>query len=196
MESLKNIREFFWPLLEKCEPQNPKLLTKEDITNEDLKETLEYSIKFYETESERKASIEQKTTIFIGTISVVTSIIIGATVILANSKELNIATFILFLVLFILIIYMARTLWFSIKVLQRKSFFTISINDFILAETKDDYYKTLIVEISNKTKKNYKVINEKVDNMTMAQEYFKRAIIVIIIYAFFILVYFILKFIC
>jgi predicted transporter len=43
--------------------------------------------------------------------------------------------------------------------------------------------------IVNKTRKNANTINEKVDNMTMAQEYFKRAIIVVVLYSLTIFLY-------
>tara|TARA_Y100001968_G_C19373705_1_gene726441 strand:- start:1084 stop:1491 length:408 start_codon:yes stop_codon:yes gene_type:complete len=85
---------------------------------------------------------------------------------------------------------MSRTIWFALKTLERKAYFSISINDFLISEKEDDYFKRLIVEISNKINQNSIVINEKVDNMTMAQEYFKRAIIVVSIYSLIILIYF------
>src|SRR5699024_2632073 len=98
----------------------------------------------------------------------------------ASSNKYDLFSFLLFFSLFIFIIYISRTLWFSLKTLERKSFYTVSVEDFLSQKKEEDYYKELIVRISNKTKKNFNVINEKVDNMTMAQEYFKRAIIVIV----------------
>lgn len=196
MGKFKKIREWFWPLLEKNPPQEPKLMELEDIQSADFKETLNQAIKFYESEKERKQSIEQKSSIFIGIISVITSIIIAATTIFASSNKYDLFSFLLFFSLFIFIIYISRTLWFSLKALERKSFYTVSVEDFLSQKKEEDYYKELIVRISNKAKKNFNVINEKVDNMTMAQEYFKRAIIVIVGYACIIFIYFILNFIC
>ena len=57
----------------------------------------------------------------------------------------------------------------------------------------DDYYKKIIVEVSNKIARNAQTINDKVDNMTMAQEYFKRAIVVVALYSFVILLLFLSK---
>jgi hypothetical protein len=51
----------------------------------------------------------------------------------------------------------------------------------------------LIAKIANKMRKNGITINGKVDNMTMAQEYFKRAIVVVTLYSFIILLFFLSK---
>ena len=51
----------------------------------------------------------------------------------------------------------------------------------------------LIVKIANKIEKNAITINYKVDNMTMAQEYFKRAIVVVALCSFVILILFLSK---
>ena len=51
----------------------------------------------------------------------------------------------------------------------------------------------MIAEIANKINKNALTINSKVDSMTMAQEYFKRAIVVVALYSFLILLLFISK---
>ncbi|HHU47745.1 MAG TPA: hypothetical protein GXZ40_07610 [Bacteroidales bacterium] len=199
MKIFKEIREFFWPLLENDDipNQNDKdtMLDKDDITvaSSHLKETLEYAINCYEAESERRKTVESKSALFIGTISVVTSIIIGTTSVLVKISDFNITiTFLVFL-LFILTLYMTRSVWFSIKALERKNYHSISIDDFFINDTSDDYFKKLIAEITNKTKKNSHTINSIVDNMTMAQKYFKRAIIVVSIYAFSILLHCISK---
>lgn len=198
MGKLKSIREFFWPLLEKADEPESKIqeLTEEAICTPDFQGTLQQAIKLYETESKRNQTIEQKSSIFIGTISVVTSIAIGITTLFANSDEFSFFSYTLFFLLFVFIIYISRTLWFSLKTLERKTFCTISIEDFLLAESDENYYKKTILKISKKVKENYKVINEKVDNMTMAQEYFKRSIVVIFIYAFLIFIYYSLEFLC
>ena len=51
----------------------------------------------------------------------------------------------------------------------------------------------MIAAIANKMRKNAININAKVDNMTMAQEYFKRAIVVVALYSFIILLFFLSK---
>jgi hypothetical protein len=195
MKMINNIREFFWPLLEKHPIAQPDLIRKEDITvdNSLLEKTLGYAIENYKEETERKKTVEGKSSLFIGTISVVTSVIIGVTSVLIKTSNFNLAVSSLVFLLFILTVYMSRTVWFSIQALERRSYFTISINDFLINDTNGDYYKRLIAEITNKIRKNSLTINSKVDSMTMAQEYFKRAIIVVAIYSFVILLYFMSK---
>lgn len=69
----------------------------------------------------------------------------------------------------------------------------MSIEDFLIDSVDESYYKQLIAEIANKMRKNAITINGKVDNMTMAQEYFKRAIVVVALYSFIILLFFLSK---
>ena len=72
------------------------------------------------------------------------------------------------------VLYLIRTLWFSLKCLERKAYFTINYNTY--NKSDENYLKSIIVDVTNIINKNHKVINEKVDNMVMAQEYLKRAI--------------------
>lgn len=192
MKMLNKIREFFWPLLEKGETQKIEELSIDvlNINEENLEKALEFTIKTYEEEESRKSSIESKSSLFIGTISVVTSVIIGITSFLIKTTEFSTLICLLVFVLFILTLYMARTVWFSIKALERQAYHTVNKNDFLIAGNKISYYKKIIIEIINKTLKNSVTINSKVDNMTMAQEYFKRAIVVITLYSFFLFIYF------
>lgn len=195
MKFFENIREFFWPLLEKGEIPKPEILNQNDINvdSSHLKETLEYTINCYEAESDRKKTVENKSSLFIGTISVVTSVIIGVTSVLVRVNDFSIAISLLIFLLFILTLYMSRTVWFSIKALERRNYYSITVSDFLISDSNDDYFKKLIAEITNKIRKNSLTINSKVDNMTMAQEYFKRAVIIVSIYAFVILLYFLSK---
>jgi hypothetical protein len=147
----------------------------------------------YNSESERRKGVESKASLFIGTISVVTSVVLGVTSILVKENEFDMAVLALIVLLFILTLYMSRTIWFSIQALERKSYHSISVRDFLLSDPHDQYFKKLIAEFANKVNKNISTINGKVDSMTMAQEYFKRAIVTVVLYSFIILLYFISK---
>ncbi len=196
-EIFKNIREFFWPLLEEPKKPEPTLqfLTEEDIKvdSDHLKETLNYTIKCFEDENERSKIIEGKSSLFIGTISVVTTVIIGITSVLINVTQIDGTIILLVFLLFALTLYMARTVWFSIKALERKSYHVMSDSDFIIEGKDDAYYKKLIIKYSTRTRKNSRSINKKVDAMTMAQEYFKRAISTVVLYMCTLFLYFIIK---
>lgn len=194
MKIFKSIREFFWPLLEVSEDEKPKLITPEEVNvnSTKLEKTLEYTIKRYEAEEDRRKNTETKASLFIGSISVVTTVIIGVTSVLIKG-DINLATCIIVSVVAILTIYMARTIWFSIEALERRNYHTLSVDDFLCTLEGDEYYKCLIAEITNKMRRNYVTINKKVDSMTMAQEYFKRSIVTITIFSFGILIYFFSK---
>ena len=195
MKLINRIREFFWPLLEKDTIKSPENLDPEEIKihSDQLERTLNLSINCYENENERKKTIEGKSSLFIGTISIITSVIIGVTTVLVKSDDFKDSVLLLAFLLFFLTLYMARTIWFSVKALERKSYNTLTIDDLLINEQKDQYYKKLIAEISNKMRKNSLIINTKVDYMTMAQEYFKRSIIIVVIYAFTLLILLVLK---
>lgn len=195
MKIFSKIREFFWPLLEKEILKEPAKITPEEIQVSDdyLEKTLEYAIDNYEAELERKKTVESKSSLFIGTISVITTVIIGVTSLFIKTSEFDAAILGLVILLFLLTLYMSRTVWFSIKALERGTYHTISINDFLVNGNKSEYHKKIISDITNKIKANYKTINNKVDNMTMAQEYFKRAIVIVVLYSLGIVVFLISK---
>lgn len=193
---MKKVREFFWPLLEKGVSNFPNKYESEDIIidEENLEKSLDYIYKIYESELSRSSTIESKSSLFIGTLSVITTVILGITTLLIRSNNFNLSLLLLIITLFIVIIYIIRTIWFSIRVLERKSFHIIFYNDIIQAGKKTDYLRQIIATLINKINKNIIVTNSKVDNMTMAQEYFKRALITIILYSVFLVLFFIDKF--
>lgn len=185
MKIFSYTRELFWPLLEKEDVEPAKVFTSDDIKvhADSLDRTLEFAIKEYQAEEDRIKSIETKSSLFIGTISVITTVLIATTTLLVKEKDFNQSMAMLALLLSILTIYMARTIWFSVKALERKAFHIFSIEDFVINDQGEEYKKKIIADIASKTKKNAIVINTKVDGMVMAQEYFKRAIVVVFIYA-------------
>jgi hypothetical protein len=193
------MREFFWPLLEKDKEKDKKnslfSLDVNEITVDSahLQETLGYVIDCYNSESDRRKGIESKASLFIGTISVVTSVVLGVTSILVKEIEFDLTVLFLIVLLFILTIYMSRTIWFSIQALERKAYHIFSVEDVLINDSNEEYYKKLIAKIANIIYHNTSIINSKVDSMTMAQEYFKRAIVTVVLYSFIILLFFISK---
>ena len=185
MELHKKIKEFFWPVLEPLEKTGFTAFSEQDLTIEDdsLDTCYELTLKYYDSESDRKKSIESKSTIFVSAIGFVIAILLSmATGLLLNPKiELGfLASFSILMWVFI-VIYYCRAVWFSIKALERQEYYTIGHNDYM--KQGINYRRKLIIDIINKTRKNSLTINLKVDNMVMAQEYFKRGIISIIVYA-------------
>lgn len=193
---MKNIREFFWPLLDKAEPLIKENYTLSDIIiqNENIDKALDYIQKVYDAELARSSAIESKSSLFIGTLSVVTTIVLAVTTTIINSNDFSTTLFFLLLSLLLLVIYMVRTIWFSIKVLERRGFHMMFFEDYLIDDGKDLYNKNIMVKLINHTNNNVDGINSKVNNMTMAQEYFKRALVVFVIYAGLLVVFFLRKF--
>lgn len=143
---IKNVREFFWPLLEEESSSGiNELVTNDVIVNQNnLQKTLDYIFNCYNAESDRRKTIESKASSFIGTISVVTSVVLGVTSMLVkeeSNSDMNVLLAILILLLFVLTIYMSRTIWFSVRVLERSNYHSISATDFMQSGQDDDYYK-------------------------------------------------------
>lgn len=180
MKIFKSIREFFWPLFDKDDkPKPPKDLSEDEIIvdEEHLSKTLEYAINSFNAQEDRRKTIEGKSSLFIGTISIVISVVIGISSSLTKTQDSTVFSYVLFFLLFLLTIYLIRTIWFSIKVLERAPYHVLSVKVFNI--TNESYYKKVITKIVNYTQSNSFVIDRKVDNMVMAQEYFKRAVVTI-----------------
>lgn len=189
---LSSIRESVWPLLEPINPELPHKISTEDINltkDENIKMAYDWAIKYYENEEKRSSSIDGKLTIFIGTVGFLITILLTITkdlkVVLEFQALVNVVAF------SVIIIYLCRVVWFAIKGLQAGTYHTIGSSDFISGDV--NYQKQLIVKLVNYTNKNSNVVNRKVDYMTMAQAYFKRAICSIGLYAVFIILYYIAK---
>jgi hypothetical protein len=183
---LYKIREFIWPLLE---PENinkntKKINSKKILIKEpdNLKVAFELVIKNYDAENERRKSVESKSIIFIGTISLITTILITISkdFFLKENIKYDANSILFIATVIIYIVYLTRTLWFSVKCLERRGYHTINYD--LYNKSDDEYLKCVIAELSTIINKNHKVINEKVDFMVMAQEYFKRAIILLAAY--------------
>jgi hypothetical protein len=195
MKIFSYIRELVWPLLEKEDVEPAKIFIPDDIKvhADSLDKTFEFAMKEYQAEEDRIKSIEAKSSLFIGTISVITTVLIATTTVLVKEKDFSQSMAMLALMLSILTIYMARTIWFSIKALERRAFHTLSIEDFVINDRGEEYKRKIIADIASKAKKNAITINTKVDGMVMAQEYFKRAIGVVFMYALALLFIIVLK---
>ena len=184
------IREFFWPLLEKqTKFYSPKTFFPKEIlvNSENLEVYHQMILKSFEDEHERSMIVERKASLFVGFIGIVTTLAIAATTILIE-RESGIEKLLLSIILTILMIYLVRTLWFSIKTLERRGYAILSLEDYELKGDKEEFYKKLICQILNATYKNTDVINKKVNFMVMAQEYFKRVIGTFVLYIVFLTV--------
>jgi hypothetical protein len=171
----KDIREVFWPILEKSKKNGFKDYIPDDIivTDSNLPTAFDLAQKIFEYQEKRLSTVESKSIVFIGTLSVVTGIMIS---ILKDLKILPLCYSVIFLVA---IIYFSTALIFSIKALNRRTYYSIGFEDF--NDKSCDYQKKLITKLTNYSRKNSCEIDKKVDFMTMAQEFFQRGVVTVIL---------------
>lgn len=184
----KEIREIFWPLLEPpLKEKTASTVSPEDIklTGDDLDKCYDLAVKYYEDEDDRKSSVESKSTIFISAIGFTTAILLSVTkdLVLSTSIDFTSATYIYLVLLVIIVIYMARAVWFAIKALERRAYHSLTYKVIINKDNDKEYATAVITKLINFTIKNHRVVNLKVDYMVMAHEYFKRAIVAVVIYS-------------
>lgn len=185
-KAANNFREMVWPLLAPLEEISPRQISEADCNwnNDEIDMMLEYVEKYSTSEEERKKEVESKSTLFIGTFGVATAILINLVKDMLFNNAVPHTPFVLFLIsmMTLAIIYLCRAIWFSIKALKRRNYSSLGFPNFMLSDCTDKKQK-IIIRYYNNTKKNQDEINIKVDYMTMAQEYFKRAILVVALFS-------------
>jgi hypothetical protein len=183
---LKNIREFFWPLLDPLDETKVKRIDINDcqVTENEIDLALKYIGDYKKSEDDRRKEVESKATIFIGTFGVATTILINLEKeFILNTNITNSLSNLCFIILITLtIVYLCRAVLFAIKTLQRRKYFIFGFPDYMLIDYKTKK-KNILRDQYNCVSANMKEINIKVDYMTMAQEYFKRAIVVVAVMA-------------
>jgi len=192
MISIYKIIDLFWPILWGIPPKH-KILTllDLDICEKEIDITLELVQKVHDSEIDRKKIVETKSLVFIASSTIVVVITLSATKSIINYHEpIDIFMTFSYLILLTTIVYFARTIWLATEALKSRSYQSISFKDVIITSDKSNNTKEkVILQIVNKTRQNYNTINEKVDNMVLAQRYFQRGIILISLYGLLIFVY-------
>lgn len=179
------LRELFWPILDPPSPFKIKTVTLEDckFNEKDIDMELSYIEAYKASEDERRRSVESKATIFIGTFSVAVTVLINlAKEFFTNNDATNKYDSILVILIIMIIIYLCRAIQFSIKTLERRNYSTFGFPDFMFTDS-DQKKRLILIKQYNSIKKNQEEINIKVDFMVMAQEYFKRAVSIVVFLA-------------
>jgi len=185
-----NLRELVWPLLDPIEEHTKnrntsRLLKESDYSwdNNEIQSLLYYIEKYKESEDGRLKTVESKSIIFIGAFGITITILIGLINNIASQlmESFNFIQVLLFILITITVIYLCRSVWFSVKALERQEYHTLGLPEFMLNNVNQKK-KKIIIELYNGIIKNQEKINLKVDYMTMAQEYFKRAIVAVILF--------------
>lgn len=190
-KTLKSIREFIWPILDPLEPQDfmAKEISDCKFTDAEIDLELKYIEDYKNSEDNRRKEVESKATIFIGTFGVATTVLIN----LAKDFILNTnvkSTFLNLIVIILIsctIIYLCRAIHFAIKALKRRNYSTIGFPKYMFTECEDKK-KRLLIDQYNCITKNREQINIKVDYVTMAQDYFIRAIMIVAVLTIMLLV--------
>ena len=188
---LKKIRELIWPLLEPSESIESKEITIEDCKWEDneIELMLKYIEQYAASEENRKNQIESKASIFIGTFTIVITVLLSLIkdILFKNIGPDNYYNVIIVFLMSIIVLYLCRAIWFAIKAMGRQNYCKFGFPKFML-DQDNEKEKKIIIKQYNIIKKNQEEINLKVDYMTMAQEYFKRAIATVGVFTIFILI--------
>ncbi len=188
---LKKLTEIVWPYLEGKAPIYDNFLDeKTKIDNKNLDASFDYARFMYENQKARISTIESKSSIYLGFFGTVVTILSFALkdILLQEQKELIHDVILLFGSL--LIIYILQVMRYSIKALERKGYHSFDENDFLHGDKRKR-----TIDLINKVKKNYDVINSKVDCMTMAHEFTKRIIGVFFIAAILLIVLSVYKYV-
>jgi Ca2+/Na+ antiporter len=186
-EVLKNIREFFWPILEPLEPVNIEEITIEDCKFDESEIEFELKIlkELKKNEDERRKDVESKATIFIGTFIVAVTLLINLIkeFVLSKNNQASFLNDVAIILLSLTIIYLCQAIKYSIKTIEKRNYTIVGFPKFMLSN-KLDKKRMILVKQYNALKKNQEQINIKVDYMTMTHEFFKRAVYAVTLFTF------------
>lgn len=185
--------DIFWPTLEKEKPLvkdlDSKFLKCDNIKKGEEDFILNKALSCLQAEEDRRKTIESKASLFVGVITISTTLVITFTKSFVENEYLVFTDWVQLFLLSLLSIYLVRTIWFAIKTLEKGVFSCLEITDFVDSVKNRESKIKLIKDIVNTIEKNIVVTNTKVDSMTLAQLYFKRAIAILGIYVLFTVLY-------
>lgn len=200
MSSFSAFRDVFWPLIDKEKSEvkdlNPFLEKCDTIKEGEEEKVLAQAIKCIEEENDRRKTVETKASLFVSVITVSTTIVLSYTKQFVDLANLNFFEWLQLTLLTILTIYLVRTIWFSVKTLERKVYKCLDVTDFIDFYICPDSKRKLIKDIIKVIETNEQATNKKVDYMVLAHMYFKRAAFILGFYALIIFIYKIFAVVC
>jgi hypothetical protein len=129
---LKDVREFFWPLLEIEKPSRIVVEAphfKLQVDEENLEQFLVLTNKINDSEEDRRKGIESKAALFISTISVATSIVVAANSLVISNSTFGFHIMVSVFISFVLSIYAVRTVWFAVKALERGNYSVLGLKE-------------------------------------------------------------------
>lgn len=183
--SLKDIREFFWPILEEEGEDNSTncktdQLNSDNIKDTDVEDAIDYSLNCYNEERDRARIVENKAMVFIGLTGFIATLNFALTEKLIFMKDLkdNMVIYIFhYLGILVICVYAIKTIFHAVRCMERSEYHSIGCSDILNGQKRE-----LLTKILKCTKDNHPTINRKVDQMVMAQEFFKRMLGALFIY--------------
>lgn len=135
-----------------------------------LKLKYEFMLRVLDREKERDKTIESKASMFIGSTSIMGTIMTtGLGYLSKRDNDINIFSV---LCLVVLIYYMMRSITYALLALRKRTYYYLAKNDIENATDKKTYYEGLINSIDIVLKQNQQNTNSKVDYMELAQKNF------------------------
>ncbi len=181
----RQFREFFWPILDDDGPRprdiEPSVMeTVAKTKAATIEPMLLEATRAYEEERLRRQTVEGKAAQMATFNTLIVTVAIGvASLFYSDGVQTTLLGFVGMAIMMIMLIYLVKSIWFSMKALERAAFHVVTVEDVLKTATADvnSFKKSMIQEYVRCTKLNYQTINSKVDNMVMSQEFFKRAIV-------------------
>lgn len=195
---LRDFRDFFWPMLEpeRSEEKDYTITLRECsfLSDKNIDLAIQVAQDFAAREEDRRKTVENKASILIGTFSVVITILLSFLKDVISEMD-QYPIFFIVIVFFsasAIVVYLSFSTYYATKVLSRDSngYKTVGIPKFLHDGTRD-YKIQLFLKIRNSASSNMQTINNKVNFMAMAYEFFKCAIRAVIFFTIILIIFFI-----
>ena len=158
----------------------------------DENKKLKYYRECYEAENARRRNVEQKASIYIGTLGVVGTILANGLIRLVqdNSTMPALMTFLCILFIVAITVCMTCSSYHAIGAVLKKNHYCIDPREIKSKYKDEDLEENLCDDYYNATIANYDITNLKVDSMDSAQFWMRRAVVLLAVFAFFLLCYY------
>lgn len=184
---LKSLFSYIFGILDAyCNPAGDEFQLKVDVKSDDqhLQEKLEYAYKCYKSEHIRRRRIETKSSIFIGAIGVLATIIVGGiTRLFLGIGKFDSFEYSLIFALFLTTIPILLSVYYALKALHKAKCSYIEISDF-RSYQGEEFYNKLIDVLNEAIEDNIPIAEEKAKYMHKAQISFLIALVIMSLYAF------------
>lgn len=145
-----------------------------------LEQKYQYMLRILEQEKERRKSVEHKASLFLTSNAIIGSLLVWSSRILFETSSIQ--SFVIALVLLVLVILLARTVIYTLKVLKKSRYYVLDENDAKSYDTEEEFYEQMTKKVEAVITNNHEVINRKVDYMALAQNSYRWFWIAMVVY--------------